>query len=338
MRYLSVCSGIAADAVAWHPMGWETVAFSETDRYASAVLAHHYPEIPNHGDFTTITGDQYGAIDLIVGGTPCQTFSVAGKRAGLDEARGVLSLEFCRLVDRVRPKWFVWENVPGVKSSGNGLDFGTILKAMAQCGYSVSYRILDAQYVRTQRFSRAVPQRRKRLFAVGHLGEDWRPPAAVLFDPEGLRRSPPPSRQAGEKAAPTVTSNLGTGGFNNPDFTYAVTSKWAKGTGGPSGDECQNLVMHTVNTRQSPAVTEDIAQPLDTRANSLAVSFSQVVRRITPLEAERLQGFPDYYTLVPWRRSGGMSNSSRIRMIGNAMAVNVIEWIGRRIQMFESLT
>ena len=114
MRYLSVCSGIGSDAVAWHPLGWDCAAFSEIDAQASAVLATHFPEVPNHGDFTTLKGDEHGPIDLLVAGTPCQAFSIAGLRGGLDDDRGNLALEFCRLVGRARPRWVVWENVPGV--------------------------------------------------------------------------------------------------------------------------------------------------------------------------------------------------------------------------------
>ena len=120
MRYGSVCSGIEAATVAWHPLGWQPAFFSEIEAFPRAVLAHHYPTVPCHGDFTTIEAEQYGAIDLLVGGTPCQSFSVAGKRLGLDDPRGNLAIEFLRLALRYRPRWLVWENVPGVLSSGGG--------------------------------------------------------------------------------------------------------------------------------------------------------------------------------------------------------------------------
>jgi DNA (cytosine-5)-methyltransferase 1 len=114
LRYLSVCSGIEAATVAWHPLGWAPAAFSEIEAFPRAVLTHHYPEVPLRGDFTTIGAADYGAVDLLLGGTPCQDFSVAGLRAGLDGERGQLTLEFLRLLDRIRPRWVVWENVPGV--------------------------------------------------------------------------------------------------------------------------------------------------------------------------------------------------------------------------------
>ena len=120
LRYLSVCSGIEAATVAWHPLGWTAAAFSEIEPFPRAVLKHHYPDVPLHGDFTTIGADDYGAIDLLVGGTPCQSFSVAGLRGGLADDRGNLALEFLRLARRKRPEWLVWENVPGVLSSNGG--------------------------------------------------------------------------------------------------------------------------------------------------------------------------------------------------------------------------
>src|SRR5690606_2400421 len=147
MRYLSVCSGIEAATVAWHPLGWEPVAFSEIDAFPRAVLSHHYPGVPLHGDFTTI-GNEYGPVDRLVGGTPCQSFSVAGLRGGLSDDRGNLALEFLRLAQRTRPLWLVWENVPGVLSSNGGRDFGAILGGMVELGYGVFYRVLDAQFIR----------------------------------------------------------------------------------------------------------------------------------------------------------------------------------------------
>ena len=130
MIYGSVCSGIEAATIAWHPLGWEPAFFSEIEAAPRAVLSHHYPNIPLHGDFTTIGANDYGPIDLLVGGTPCQSFSIAGLRSGLDDDRGNLALEFLRLAQRKGPRWLVWENVPGVLSSNGGRDFGSILGAM----------------------------------------------------------------------------------------------------------------------------------------------------------------------------------------------------------------
>jgi DNA (cytosine-5)-methyltransferase 1 len=185
VRYGSVCSGIEAATVAWHPLGWTPAFFSEIEKFPRAVLQHHYPTVPLDGDFTTIKGDEYGPIDLLVGGTPCQSFSSAGLRKGLADARGNLALEYLRLVDRTQPRWIVWENVPGVLSSNQGRDFGSLLGALAELGYGYAWRVLDAQYF-------GVAQRRRRVFLVGHL-EDWRPAAAVLFERESLCGNPPPS-------------------------------------------------------------------------------------------------------------------------------------------------
>ena len=147
MRYGSVCSGIEAASVAWEPLGWKASFLSEIDKFPRAVLAHHYPKVPLHGDFTTIQAGEYDPIDLLVGGTPCQSFSVAGLRGGLADDRGNLALEYLRLAQRLRPKWLVWENVPGVLSSAGGRDFGSILGGLVELGYGFAYRVLDAQFL-----------------------------------------------------------------------------------------------------------------------------------------------------------------------------------------------
>lgn len=250
MRYLSTCSGIEAATVAWAPLGWEAAAFAEVEKFPSAVLAHHYPEVPNLGDMTAIKGDDYrGLVNLLVGGTPCQSFSVAGLRGGLDDQRGQLTLAYFRLAGRMRPRWVVWENVPGVLSDDGGRTFGAVLGALAELGYGFAYRILDAQWF-------GVPQRRRRVFLVGYLG-DWRPAAAVLFERHSLSGDTPPSREARQKIAETITQRAldggqgGTycGGGNHyiPEIvSQAMSCKWAKGTSGPAGDEHHNLVAPPV--------------------------------------------------------------------------------------------
>ena len=160
-----MCSGIEAATVAWHPLGWTAAAYSEIEKFPSQVLAHHYPDVPNVGDMTKFKEWNIGAIDLLVGGTPCQSFSVAGLRKGLDDPRGNLMLTYLAIATKFRPKWLVWENVPGVLSSNGGLDFASLLRGMGECGYGFAYRILDAQYF-------GVAQRRRRVFVVGYLG-DW---------------------------------------------------------------------------------------------------------------------------------------------------------------------
>lgn len=195
MKYGSVCSGIEAASVAWHPLGWEPQWFSEIESFPSEVLKQRFPDVPNLGDMTQLTSNptfNEKSIDLLVGGTPCQSFSVAGLRGGLADPRGNLMLTFLGLADAKKPKWIVWENVPGVLSSNGGKDFGTFLGALAELGYGFAYRVLDAQHF-------GVAQRRRRVFVVGHLG-DWRPAAAVLFESESLQRNPKQSRAKREEA------------------------------------------------------------------------------------------------------------------------------------------
>ena len=210
MRYLSVCSGIEAATVAWHSLGWTPAAFSEIEAFPRAVLAHHYPSVPLHGDFTTIEGNEYGPVDLLVGGTPCQDFSVAGLRAGIAGDRGNLTLEFLRLAARTQPRWIVWENVPGVLSSDGGRALGAFLGGLAELGYGFAYRVLDAQYFN-------LAQRRARVFVVAHLG-DWRRAAAVLFERESLLGHPAPCREAGKGVAPTISARPSGGGGLGTDF------------------------------------------------------------------------------------------------------------------------
>lgn len=187
MKYISICSGIEAATVAWRPLGWEPVAFAEIEAFPNAVLRHHYPNVPNLWDITKVDWRKYyGTVDIVVGGTPCQSFSVAGKREGMEGESGLVR-EYFRLLHEVRPRWFIWENVPGVLSDkGNAFQF--ILNQWHQCGYNVSYRVLDAQYW-------GVAQRRRRVFACGHLA-DWRNPAKVLFEWESLCRDFAPGRKA----------------------------------------------------------------------------------------------------------------------------------------------
>jgi DNA (cytosine-5)-methyltransferase 1 len=203
MKYLSLCSGIEAATVAWHPLGWEAVAYSEIERFPSEVLAHHYPQTPNLGDMTKFKEwTNVSNVDVLVGGTPCQSFSVAGLRKGLDDPRGNLMLTYLAIAAKYRPKWLVWENVPGVLSSNGGLDFASLLRGMGELGYGFAYRILDAQYF-------GVAQRRRRVFVVGYLG-NWRPAAAVLFERHSLCGYPAPSREKREGfAASTIPSVAG---------------------------------------------------------------------------------------------------------------------------------
>jgi DNA (cytosine-5)-methyltransferase 1 len=285
LRYIDVCSGISAPTLAWKPLGWEALCFAEIEPAPRAVLKHHYPQVPLRGDFTEIEGGEYGAVDLIVGGTPCQDFSVAGQRAGLDGDRGNLTLEFSRLAYRSRSRWMVWENVPGVFSSNGGRDFGAVLATFSgrpglvfeppeggwrnsgivepasAASFGLAWRVLDAQYF-------GVPQRRRRVFVVGYLG-DWRRAAAVLFERHSLCGHPPPRREKGPGVARSLTSSTGGASAKEQQYTFvrgdgeplnalngegfvpeivgqAMSSKWSKGSSGPSGDEHHNLIAHTL--------------------------------------------------------------------------------------------
>jgi DNA (cytosine-5)-methyltransferase 1 len=197
MTYGSVCSGVEAATVAWHSLGWRPQWFSEIEKFPSAVLKHHYPSVPNRGDMTNFKEWPDEPIDVLVGGTPCQSFSVAGLRKGLDDPRGNLMLTYLAIAAKYRPKWLVWENVPGVLSSNGGLDFASLLRGMGELGYGFAYRVLDAQYF-------GVAQRRRRVFVVGYAG-NWQRAAAVLFERDSLQGNPAPRREKGEKVADTLT-------------------------------------------------------------------------------------------------------------------------------------
>jgi DNA (cytosine-5)-methyltransferase 1 len=245
MKYLSLCSGIEAATVAWHPLGWEAVAYSEIERFPSEVLAHHYPSTPNLGDMTKFKEWSIESnVDLLVGGTPCQSFSVAGLRKGLDDPRGNLMLTYLAIAKQHRPNWLVWENVPGVLSSNGGRDFGSFLGGLAECGYGFAYRVLDAQYF-------GVAQRRRRVFVVGYLG-DWRRAAAVLFERHSLQGHPAPSREKRQGAASYTPSSIG--GYSEGVGTL-------RAHGGDIGGGSENLLIG----KQWPA---DISSTLDTTFGS----------------------------------------------------------------------
>ena len=284
MNYLSVCSGIEAATVAWHPLGWNPVAFSEIESFPSQVLKHHYPTVPNLGDMTKFKEWQIESnIDVFVGGTPCQSFSVAGLRKGLDDPRGNLMLTYLAIAKQHRPRWLVWENVPGVLSSADGRDFGSLLGGLAICGYGFSYRVLDAQYF-------GLAQRRKRVFVVGYLG-NWRPAAAVLFERESLCGNTPQIYGKLRGRGKTITGCLSTR------------------TGAYDRQELDSLIY-------------------DYEAKT--------VRLLTPVEEERLQGFPDHYTDIK-PKGKPTPDAPRYKALGNSMAVPVMNWIGQKIQKVEDI-
>ena len=314
MRFLSLCSGIEAASVAWHPLGWRAVAFSEIDRFPSAVLSYRYPDVPNLGDMTRFQEwPNLGTVDLVVGGTPCQSYSVAGLRAGLDDPRGDLMLTFGAVARRVGARWLVWENVPGVLSSNGGRDFGTFLGLLAELGYGFAYRVFDAQYA-------GLAQRRERVFVVGCLG-DWRSAAAVLFERSSLSGDPAPSREKGERVALPITSRVDRGGEHRESHGNNLVPVAFQGNASASNSMNPSEISPTLDKG---------------KADGMATFDGAAVRRLTPRECERLQGFTDDYTLIPYR--GGMAKDGpRYKALGNSMAVPCMRWIGERIALVEAL-
>jgi DNA (cytosine-5)-methyltransferase 1 len=448
MRFGSVCSGIEAASVAWHPLGWEAAWLSEIEPFPSAVLAHHYPNVPNLGDMTAlpdrILSGEIEAPDLFCGGTPCQAFSVAGLRNSLDDARGNLSLTFVGIADAIdyvrsargeSASIVFWENVPGVLSTKDNA-FGCFLAGLsgednplepprgkwANAGYvlgpkrAVAWRLLDAQYF-------GVAQRRKRVFVVASARDDF-DPAAVLFEFDGVRRDTAPSREAGKEVAGTIAARFGISRNNHEECvsTYStpsignivtdnVSSCIARNTG--SGGETQNpafvvqpvtacrmvafgdysvdgtasamkardykdatdlvvqpIALQDITPREKAQngrgwnddgtaytvdthATQGVAQPigLDEEQNAMIDGFgtlkartagggfegtvmqtNMAVRRLTPVECERLQGFPDNYTNIPWRKKDESPDGPRYKALGNSWAVPNVRWIGKRIQ------
>lgn len=540
MNYGSICSGVEAATLAWAPLGWKPSFFAEVEPFPAAVLCHRFgatrplrpldPEeaenekdrrlrenwkrriaelpsnglIPNLGDFTKIKESDYnGEIDLLVGGTPCQDLSLAGRRLGFKGKRSILALDFVRLCFESGTRWVCWENVPAALSSQGGRDFARFISLL--CGwnvpvpdrgwrkagivanasgcYGLAWRILDAQYTRVPEFPGAIPQRRKRLFLIGYLG-CWRYPAKVLFDGEMRGGNTPPRRSKGKSAARALTASTGgvsgkeqgatfidaagtplnalcmahgqanaeitegnaptlncnheapvvsfypqrkaesispaTGVSNTltngdcPGFTNAVCYD-ARGngngetfntiTGNHAGhasdymplvaftandngrdclDECcptlrkggetseeggaivpavagseplafikndaggeQDGYWHgvfpTLRTEITPAIAcENVPVPhsedKDVHATDHRMAGGSIVRRLLPIETERLMGFPDHHTRIPWK--GGLEeecpDSPRYKACGNSMCVNVMSWLGHRIQMVEN--
>ena len=375
-RFLSVCSGIEAASVAWHPLGWRAAGVAEIEPFPCAVLNHHYPTVPNFGDLTQHhTWKLNESIDLLVGGTPCQAFSVAGLRKGLADPRGNLTLVFLGLVAQLRPRWIVWENVPGVLSDKTGA-FGSFLGGLGQLGYGCAYRILDAQYF-------GVAQRRRRVFVVGHLGGLWQRAAAVLLERASLCGNPPPRRQSGKGTAydlsPSLTSSgrgtERTGESRGQDCVIPVAlslrgegfdaSEDGTGRGTPlvafdrqsSAEYGLGTLASTVSARDFKSASDLVCHafpqnlsgtqyaatadrcPSLASANPTAVAHGMSVRRLTPRECERLQGFPDHYTAIPYRGKSAADCPAgpRYKALGNSMAVPVMRWIGQRIDLVDQL-
>ncbi len=420
LTYGSVCSGIESASVAWHPLGWQAEWFAEIEPFPSAVLAHRWPEVTNHGDMTLLAAKvlagTINAPDILVGGTPCQAFSVAGMRQGLLDPRGALTIKYVELadaIDHVRTRdgrdecITTWENVPGVLSD-KGNAFGCFLGALvgesdalqpaggkwtdAGCVYgprrTAAWRVLDAQYF-------GLAQRRRRVFVVASARNGF-DPAAVLFECEGMRRDTPPRRSEGQDVAGTLASRTDGGGFPGTDeacsgyvqpvaaYSIQAGALRTNPLSGPDGVGVQADHAYTLEARaevQAVCVTGDVTHTLKAegfdasedgtgRGQPIVAAFAEnsrselryedgdgqitgtvstgggkpgqgapsvqvgaAVRRLTPTECERLQGFSDSYTLIPWRGKPAdeCPDGPRYKAIGNSKAVPVVRWIGRRI-------
>lgn len=379
-----MCSGIESASVAWHDLpDWKPAFFSEIDPFCRSVLSHRFPLVPLHGDFTAIENGMYEPIDLLVGGTPCQDFSIAGLREGMKGERGNLTLEFVRLAQRLKPKYLLWENVPGVLSSNGGRDFGAFLGALDELGFGVAWRILDAKFL-------GVPQRRRRVFLVGCAGGDRRRAEQILFDGDGMCRHSHKSKKARESVAALTASGVGTCGVddNQAQAGHLIAhtlrgegfdaSEDGTGRGTPlvpiiyrtnakgqvneqgdisaalttSTDPCTQIlafdttqITSSENQSQIEAESGDVAPTLlasgagvartgSHRESEFSIPDAQGVRRLMPIETERLQGFPDGHTDVPYRGKTA-ADGPRYKAIGNSMAVPCMRWIGERIHAIE---
>ncbi len=383
MRFGSVCSGIEAASVAWNPLGWHAAWFSEIEPYPCSALAHHYPDVVNLGDMTTLPGlirsGSIEAPEVLCGGTPCQAFSVAGNRQSLSDDRGNLTLVFCEVADAIddirdgrgeQPAIIVWENVPGVLNTKDNA-FGCFLAELAgestpliasggkwpNAGIvvgprrSIAWRVLDAQYF-------GLAQRRKRVFVVASARDDI-DIGKVLVEFDGVQRTIKPSRKTGksdtrattvgvnaniaianqggnvvvgvQNISPTLRANAkqslmsGSGEINSP---LAISIQGNQRTTAPSRAEGNVIAINW--QKQQVTATNELSHALDISGTE-AVTYNSVIRRLTPRECERLQGFPDDYTLVPHRGSLA-SDAPRYKALGNSWPVPVVRWIGERIQ------
>lgn len=362
MRFGSVCSGIESASVAWHPLGWETAWVSEIEPFPSAVLAHRLPGVPNHGDMTLLPAMiEFGAVeapDVLVGGTPCQAFSIAGMRQSLSDERGNLTLTYVEIADAIdaaraargqQPAVIVWENVPGVLKTDDNA-FGCFLAGLAgeddalvapggrwaHAGIvvgpkrAVAWRVLDAQYF-------GVAQRRRRVFVVASARNGF-DPGAVLFEHEGVRRDSAPRGEAGEKTEPPAGARADGDGLQEVVGTLCADTgrlipcraplPFRKSRRAQNTEDYEtwvpDQVANTLNTFDIGDIrsTDIVAQPVE--------EIGWRVRRLTVTECERLQGFADGWTAVQVKGRDA-ADGPRYKAIGNSMAVPCMAWLGRRI-------
>lgn len=371
MKYISLFSGIEAASMAFTPLGWKPVAFSEIEPFPCAVLNHHYPDVPNLGDITKVDWRKYrGHADLVCGGSPCQSFSIAGLHGGMLDERGNLALTYVRAVAAIRPKWIVYENVPGMFSAP-GNPFGCILAGLSGAsaplvpgtkdgkwrsagivsgpGYGLAWRILNAEFF-------GVAQQRKRIFVVGYLG-DWRRAAQVLFNSKMLRGDITAGGTEGQEVAGKSGIIIEANRRQNKNGIICM----ATGQGGAEIMEdkaptlncnheapivCGNLPL-VMAFKQRPGgdiIQSEKAYTISTTSNASAANTAKIqqgasVRRLTCTEVESAQGFPRNYTKIPYRgKTADMCpDSPRYKSIGNSWAVPCARWIGERIQAMEGI-
>ena len=302
---LDVCAGIGSFSLAAQRANIPIVAQIEYDKFRTDLLSKCFPETVQLGDLYDIKAtDIPQPVSILAGGTPCPNFSIAGDGSGLDGEDSKLWYEYLRLAQELKPAWVLWENVPNALSTNGGLDFLTILQGLDELGYHVAWRVLDAQYF-------GVPQRRRRIFLVGHL-EDGRA-AKVLFESESV--------QGSAKTRPKT--------WDQNTRVIGTLTKSASGIARPRGQgaELEFLVYGNQGFGQ-PYKETKIGRTIcksDDSTNSDLIVFNNFVRRLTPLECERLQGFPDGWT-------DGYSDNQRYQMLGDSIAVPVAQWIINRIK------
>jgi DNA (cytosine-5)-methyltransferase 1 len=310
MKYLSLFSGIEAATVAWKSLDFECVGVSEIDPFCSALLEQRLPNIKNFGNIQQITMEKLYENEIttnkkpniIIGGSPCQSFSVAGARKGTDDPRGQLMYEFVRVISIVKPQYIVWENVRGALSTSGGKDFGSLLGSLVECGYDLEWRVLD-----TQEFG--LPQSRSRVYLVGCLG-GFRG-GSVLFNQGSNGRNTEPSNKKGSKNATSL----------DRDVKVTQTKTITNG---------RNIVG-CLCARDYKGVGSDCVQ-----AGKVVIEMGSKevrLRRLTPKEYERLQGFPDDWTQIPWngKSASECPLTHRYRSLGNTMSVPVVRWVGHNI-------
>lgn len=306
---VSLFAGVGGIDLALQRAGVRVVAAVEIDPVARAVLQRRFPDATVFEDVREVTGDQLRAAGfvpdrgLLVAGWPCQDNSVAGRRAGMAGARSGLWVHVARLLAELHPAWFLGENVPGLLSVNDGRDFAAVIGDVADSGMGCAWRVLDAQYF-------GVPQRRRRVFIVGCAG-NRAAPVQVLFEPEGGGGDPAPRPAAGSRVAAITASSAGSG--CGADDNDAQGGRLIVST-----LDDHNVITHTLTSEGF-----DASEDGSGRGTPLVPTMT-AVRRLTPLECERLQGLPDGWTTP-------QADSPRYRQIGNSVAVPAVEWVVGRV-------